>query len=131
MIIALIFLKSLLFIHYFCMQYNLKRFMKSKGATIGQYISGKILANEEFIRRLPVLAYVGLLMMLYMANNFSVQAKYDRMNKLSAEIKTLRTISVTTSEQRMVRSRQSEVEKMLLKFNIPLVRNTELPTVIQ
>lgn len=105
--------------------------MKSKGATIGQYISGKILANEEFIRRLPVLAYVGLLMMLYMANNFSVQAKYDRMNKLSAEIKTLRTISVTTSEQRMVRSRQSEVEKMLLKFNIPLVRNTELPTVIQ
>lgn len=105
--------------------------MKSKGATIGQYISGKILANEEFIRRLPVLAYVGLLMMLYMANNFSVQAKYDRMNKLSAEIKTLRTISVTASEQRMVRSRQSEVEKMLLKFNIPLVRNTELPTVIQ
>lgn len=105
--------------------------MKSKGATIGQYISGKILANEEFIRRLPVLAYVGLLMMLYMANNFSVQAKYDRMNKLSAEIKTLRTISVTASEQRMVRSRQSEVEKMLLEFNIPLVRNTELPTLIQ
>lgn len=102
-----------------------------KKATAGQYISGKILANEDFIRRLPVLAYVGLLAMLYMANNFSVQNKYDRMNRLTAEIKTLRTISVTTSEQRMVRSRQSEVEKMLVQYGIPLQRNTELPTVIE
>lgn len=105
--------------------------MAKTKATIGQYISGKILTNEAFIRRLPVLAYVGLLMMLYMANSFSVQDKYNRMNDLNIEIKQLRTVSVTTSAVRMAQSRQSEVVKLLLQKNIPLENKGEIPKIIK
>lgn len=102
-----------------------------KKIKVGQYVSGKVLSNDSFIRRLPVLAYVGLMMMFYMANTFSIQAKYDKLSRLTIEIKTLRTISVTASEQRMVRSRQSEVEKELTRYGIALERNTVLPTIIE
>lgn len=105
--------------------------MAKTKVTIGQYISGKILTNEAFIRRLPVLAYVGLLMMLYMANSFSVQDKYNRMNDLNIEIKKLRTVSVTTSAVRMAQSRQSEVVKLLLQKNMPLENKGEIPKIIK
>lgn len=104
---------------------------KRQKITIGQYISGKILTNEAFIRRLPVLAYVGLLTMLYMANNFSIQHKYSRMNELTIEIKKLRTISVTTSAVRMAKSRQSEVIKLLQERNIPIENKGETPRIIK
>lgn len=104
---------------------------RKKKATIGQYISGKVFANEDFIHRLPIIAYVGLLMMIYMGNHFSIQAKYEYMDKLTTQIKTLRTISVTASEQRMARSQQSEVEKQLERFKIDLQKSTELPHIIE
>lgn len=108
-----------------------KEMKKKKRPTIGQYISGNVLSNDDFIRRLPVLGYIGLLMLLYMANGFRVQAKYNRINQLSAQIKELRTTSVTTSAVRMSTSRQSQIEKLIKEHNIPLEYTTAPPKIIQ
>lgn len=105
--------------------------MSKTQATFSEYVSGKILTNDAFIRRLPLLAYVSFLMMVYMANNFSIQAKYDRMNKLTTEIKLLRTISVTASAVRMAQTRQSEVAKLLQERNMLLDNKGQLPKIIK
>ena len=102
---------------------------KSKG--LGSYISGNILANEGFIRRLPVLAFIGLLMLLYMANGFSVQKKHNKVDELTEQIKELRTISITTAEKRMSLTRQTEVEKLLRQKNIPLIHSQTSPKIIK
>ena len=104
---------------------------RKKGGGLGSYISGNVLANEGFIRRLPVLAFIGLLMLLYMANGFSVQKKHNRVDELTEQIKELRTISITTAEQRMSSTRQTEIEKLLRQKRVPLLHNEESPRIIK
>lgn len=104
--------------------------MKKKRVSFWQYISGNVLTNERFIHRLPILAFAGILALLYMGLSFRVQQKYSRINELTNQISRLRTISVTTSAVRMASSRQSEVEKLLIKYNIQLEYNTTPPKVI-
>ena len=104
---------------------------RKKKQSLGSYISGNILANEGFIRRLPVLAFVGLLMLLYMANGFSVQQKHNRVDELTEQIKELRTISITTAAVRMSSTRQTEIEKLLKQKNIPLIQIPTSPKIIK
>jgi|GEM_PF-5253824 len=104
---------------------------RKSSRSLGSYISGNILANEGFIRRLPALAFIGLLMLLYMANGFSVQQKHNRVDQLTEQIKELRTISITTTAVRMESSRRTEVERMLREKNIQLIDSKTSPKVIK
>lgn len=113
---------------------NSKPIIKRKtrrGLSFTQWVSGTVLTNDNFIRRLPVLAYIGLLMLLYMAIGFEVQQKHNKISKLTEEIKELRTISVTTSSLRMSATRQSAVEKKIKELGIALEYNTEAPKIVE
>lgn len=104
---------------------------KSSKKTFTAWFTGNVVANESFIRRIPVLVYICILMLLYMANGFRIQRRYNEVDQLTSSIKELRTVSFTTAAVRMQNSRQSEVEKRLQEQGLQLIYNTEPPKLIK
>lgn len=93
---------------------------RRKRIRIGQFFTGGVLSQEEFTRRLPVIVYVVFLMLLYIANGFHIQHKHSELDRISEELKQLKTEAVTSSAVRMTLTRQSEIERLLRERNIPL-----------
>lgn len=93
------------------------------GIRIGQFFTGGVLSQDEFTRRLPVLVYVVFLMLLYIANGFHIQHKHSELDRITDELKQLKTQAVTSSAVRMTLTRQSEIERLLRERHIPLTRD--------
>lgn len=93
---------------------------RRKGIRIGQFFTGGVLSQDEFTRRLPVLVYIVFLMLLYIANGFHIQHKHGELDRITDEIKHLKTRAVTSSAVRMTLTRQSEIERLLRERGIPL-----------
>lgn len=101
------------------------------GIRIGQFFTGGVLSQDEFTRRLPVLVYVVFLMLLYIANGFHIQHKHSELDRITDELKQLKTQAVTSSAVRMTLTRQSEIERLLRERNIPLTQDGPPPRIIE
>lgn len=101
------------------------------GIRIGQFFTGGVLSQDEFTRRLPVLVYVVFLMLLYIANGFHIQHKHSELDRITDELKQLKTQAVTSSAVRMTLTRQSEIERWLRERNIPLTQDGPPPHIIE
>lgn len=97
---------------------------------VGNIFTGGFLSDDKFTYRLPVLLYIVALMLLYIANGYHMQGKHNRIDKLTEQLKELKTVAVTASAVRMTMTRQSEIEKLLVKFRIPLAYDDVPPRVI-
>lgn len=97
---------------------------------VGGILSGSILQDEKFVRRLPIFAFVGVCMLVYMAIGFAVQKRYNYIENLTDEISRLRTISVTTAALRSEATRIANIEKLLQEKGIKLEHNTVAPGLI-
>ncbi|MCC8062213.1 MAG: ABC transporter permease [Rikenellaceae bacterium] len=104
---------------------------KKRGIRIGQFFTGSVLSHDEFTRRLPVLVYIVFLMLLYIANGFHIQHKHGELDRISDELKQLKTEAVTSSAVRMTLTRQSEIERLLEERGIPLVQDGTPPHIIE
>lgn len=104
-----------------------KRRPVSKKQKVGGFLSGGILQDEKFVRRLPIFAFGGLCMLVYMAIGFAVQRRYNYLEQLTAEIAELRTVSITTAAVRGEVTRQQHIEELLQARGIALVNSTTAP----
>lgn len=103
---------------------------KPRKQKVGGWLSGGILQDEKFVRRLPILAFAGLCMLVYMAIGFAVQKRYNYLEHLSDEISRLRTVSITTAAMRGEVTRQQNIEKALSEYGIQLENSTTAPVLI-
>lgn len=94
-------------------------------------LTGRAVSNEQFVRRMPILLFAGLLMMVYIAIGFRIQARHNEMDRLNMQIKELRTVAVATSALRTELTRREKIEAMLKERNIPLVKPSTQPIVIK
>lgn len=104
---------------------------RKRGIRIGQFFTGGVLSQDEFTQRLPVIVYVVFLMLLYIANGFHVQHKHSELDRISDELKQLKTQAVTSSAVRMTLTRRSEIERLLRERNIPLSPDGVPPHIIE
>jgi hypothetical protein len=74
-------------------------------------VSGNFLSRDETLRFLPFLLFLSLLAILYIANGYYSEAKMRRQNKLTEELKDLRSEYIITKSDLMFISKQSEVAK--------------------
>ncbi len=95
-----------------------------------QVLSGNILTRAEVRRQYPYIFFMALLMLLYIANGYHIQKLHRRHDKLTAQIKELRSRSLTLSSIRMTATRQSEIIKELQARGIPLHESLVPPQVI-
>ncbi len=93
--------------------------------------TGSVLSDSKVMRRLPVFAFIGLLMLVYMAIGFNIHKRHSELDELKDELTLLRTISVTTSATRQEMTQRSNIKKLLKKHNIDLKSDTAPPHIIE
>lgn len=97
----------------------------------GQVLSGNILTRAEVRRQYPYIFFMAVLMLLYIANGYHIQKLHRQHDKLTEQIKELRSRSLTISSIRMTATRQSEIIKELDARGIPLRESLSPPKVIE
>src|ERR1039458_8023236 len=74
-------------------------------------VSGSFLSRKETLRFLPFLIFISVLAVFYIANGYYAEAKMRKQNKLTEELKDLRSEYIITKSDLMFISKQSEVAK--------------------
>ena len=92
--------------------------------------SGNILTRAEVRRMYPYVLFIAVLMFLYIANGYHIQKLHRRHDRISEQIKELRSRSLTLSSIRMTATRQSEIIKELEARGIPLQESLTPPKII-
>lgn len=73
--------------------------------------SGTFLTNESTLKHLPFLLFLALIAILYIANGYYADDKIREVNKITNELKELRSEYISTKSDLMFVSKQSEVAK--------------------
>lgn len=97
---------------------------------VAQVLSGNILTRAEVRRMYPYVLFIAVLMFLYIANGYHIQKLHRRHDRISEQIKELRSRSLTLSSIRMTATRQSEIIKELEARGIPLQESLTPPKII-
>ena len=83
---------------------NVKRSVQS-------VVTGSFLSREQSIRFLPYFIFLSVLAVAYIANGYYAESKIRKENKLTEDLKELKSEYITTKSDLMFMSKQSEVAK--------------------
>ncbi len=73
--------------------------------------SGAFLNNNNLVRHIPFILFICFLTLLYIANGYYADDKIRKVNKITNELKELRSEYISTRSDLMFKSKQSEVAK--------------------
>ena len=83
--------------------------MLAKG--LSSVFSGSFLTNEKTLKHLPFILFLALVAIFYIANGYYADDKIREVNKISNQLKELRSEYISTKSELMFASKQSEVAK--------------------
>lgn len=86
-----------------------KKGVLAKG--LSAIFSGTFLTNQKTLQHLPFLLFLACIAILYIANGYYADDKIREVNKLSNQLKELRSEYISTKSDLMFVSKQSEVAK--------------------
>ena len=86
-------------------------------------LGGSVFESEQSFKTLPFLLYVALLALLFITNNYMIEYKTRKINKLQKEVKELKYETITLKSKLLTISRQSKLSEKLSKMGIK--ENTE------
>ena len=69
------------------------------------------MGNDNTLQHVPFILFIGLITILYIANGYYADDKNREVNKISNQIKELRTEFISSKSDLMFVSKQSEVAK--------------------
>lgn len=78
---------------------------------LSSVFSGTFLTNEKTLQHLPFILFLALLAIFYIANGYYADDKIRDVNKISNQLKELRSEYISTKSELMFASKQSEVAK--------------------
>lgn len=98
-----------------------KKGVLAKG--LSSVFSGTFLTNEKTLQHLPFILFLALIAVFYIANGYYADDKIREFNKISNDLKELRSEYISTKSELMFASKQSEVAKSAEKIGLmePLV----------
>ena len=86
-----------------------KKGVLAKG--LSSVFSGSFLTNEKTIQHLPYLLFMALVAIFYIANGYYADDKIREENRVSNQLKELRSEYISIISELMFESKQSEVAK--------------------
>lgn len=103
-----------------------KKGVLAKG--LSSVFSGTFLTNESTLKHLPFILFLALIAIFYIANGYYADDKIREVNKVSNQLKELRSEYISTKSELMFASKQSEVAKSAegLGLKEPLVPPTKI-----
>jgi len=78
---------------------------------LSSLFSGTFLSNEKNLKHLPFLLFLAFIAILYIANGYYADDKIREVNKISNQLKELRSEYISTKSELMFASKQSEVAR--------------------
>lgn len=86
-----------------------KKGVLAKG--LSKIFGGSFLSDDRAVQHVPFIMFLGLIAILYIANGYYADDKIREVNKISNQIKELRTEYISSKSDLMFVSKQSEVAK--------------------
>lgn len=86
-----------------------KKGVLAKG--LSSVFSGTFLSNEKNLKHLPFILFLAFMAILYIANGYYADDKIREANRISNQLKELRSEYISTTSDLMFASKQSEVAK--------------------
>ncbi len=81
--------------------------------SVTSVVSGSFLSAESTLKNLPFILFLSFLSICYIANGYYADDQVRKVNKLTNEIKELRTQYIVVKDSLVVKSKQTEVAKAL------------------
>lgn len=81
--------------------------------SVSNVVSGNFLSKESTIKNMPFIFFLSFLAICYIANGYYADDQVRKVNKLTNEIKELRTQYIVVKDSLVVKSKQTEVAKSL------------------
>ena len=97
---------------------------------LSSVFSGTFLTNESTLKHVPFLLFLAFIAILYIANGYQADDKIREVNKITNELKELRSEYISTKSDLMFVSKQSEVAKAAEPLGIkePIVPPMKIET---
>lgn len=83
--------------------------------SVASVVSGSFLSKETTVKNLPFIFFLSFLAICYIANGYYADDQVRKVNKLTNEIKELRTQYIVVKDSLVIKSKQTEVAKELAK----------------
>jgi hypothetical protein len=100
-----------------------KKAHKSRKA-VQEFLGGDYLSQEWVTGNLSYILYVALLAMIYIANTYNTEKKFNAIERTKSELKELRYEYITTKSILMFKGRQSEISKRAMNQGL---REAKMP----
>jgi len=85
---------------------------------LSSVFSGTFLTNQKTIKNMPFIVFLACIALLYISNGYYADDKIRQVNKLTNQLKELRTEYIFTKSELMFASKQSEVAKAAEKLGL-------------
>lgn len=86
--------------------------------SVADVFSGNFLTREATVKQLPFIIFLCVMAMGYIANSYYAERTVRDINKVTNEIKELRSEYITTKSDLMYLSKQSEVAKAVQQLGL-------------
>lgn len=86
--------------------------------TVGSVMSGAFLSREKVIGAIPFIFFVTLVTLCYIANGYYAEEQIRKQNRLTNEIKELRSEYIISKSDLSFISKQSEVAHRVLPLGV-------------
>jgi len=93
-----------------------KKGVLAKG--LSKIFGGSFLSDDRAVQHIPFVLFLGLIAILYIANGYYADDKIREVNKVSNQIKELRTEYISSKSDLMFVSKQSEVAKAVAPLGL-------------
>lgn len=81
--------------------------------SVASVVSGNFLSKETTLKNMPFIFFLSFLAICYIANGYYADDQVRKVNKLTSDIKELRTQYIVVKDSLVIKSKQTEVAKAL------------------
>jgi hypothetical protein len=83
--------------------------------SVASVVSGNFLSKDSTLKNLPFIFFLSFLAICYIAKGYYDDDQIRKMNRLTNEIKELRTQYIVVKDSLVIKSKQTEVAKALAR----------------
>ncbi len=95
--------------------------------SVASVVSGSFLSKEATIKNFPFVFFLSFLAICYIANGYYADDQVRKVNSLSNEINELRTQYIVVKDSLVIKSKQTEVAKVLAAQQTGIVESVVPP----
>lgn len=91
---------------------------KNKGSFFKNYLGGDVFSKDSVVRQLPFILYVVVLLMIYISNTYIAEDMKVDIKRTSKILEDRKVEYIRLQSEITMKTRQSELSKMLKKKGI-------------